>query len=141
MIKALDTEVAVEVSAAGRSRESLPERTWLPKKHLLSIPAEGYFENRKTDRGAFRIMKENGCYESAVRVFPATAEFSEQEEAPEVGYRFLIPERGTYPGGTGCFSPNNSSVAGKAMRVRAFSSGEEKEVPFAAGYLSGGGPS
>lgn len=127
LIKALDTEVAVEVSAAGRSRESLPERTWLPKKHLLSIPAEGYFENRKTDRGAFRIMKENGCYESAVRVFPATAEFSEQEEAPEVGYRFLIPERGTYRVEL-IVSPNNSSVAGKAMRVRAFSSGEEKEV-------------
>lgn len=44
-----------------------------------------------------------------------------------MGYRFLIPERGTYRVEL-VVSPNNSSVAGKAMRVRAFSSGEEKEV-------------
>ncbi len=119
LITADDTTVAVEVYAQSRREElkELPPDTWLPARGVLTMAADGFCREKHTPEGCFRVLEDYGKYGSAVKVFPATADFKEGEEAPELTYRFMIPQAGRY-----CVelltTPTNSAVNGRAMRLR-----------------------
>ena len=68
-----------------------------------------------------------GKYENAVKVFPSTADFAEGEDAPELTYRFFIPESGRYRVEF-LTAPTNSAVNCRAMRMRVETSCGETKV-------------
>lgn len=119
LITAADTTVAVEVRAQSLRKElkELPTDTWLPAGGVLTIAADGFFKKKSTPRGAFRVLEGYGRYQSAVKVFPVTSDFGEEEEAPELTYRFMIPRAGRYRVEL-LTAPTNSAVNGRAMRLK-----------------------
>lgn len=119
LIMAEDTTVVAEVCAQGRNRElgELPPDAWLPAGSVLTIAADGFWRRRDTRQGGFRVLKGYGKYENAVKVFPSTADFTAEEEAPELSYRFVLPRAGSYRVEL-LTAPTNSAVNGRAMRLK-----------------------
>lgn len=122
-----ETEVFVDVRAKGLDSEALPNHTWLPVKGVLCIAAEGYCAKTDTEKGSFQVLSGYGKYGSAVKVFPATADFSEGETAPELTYRFLIPEEGLYRVEL-LAAPTNSAVNRRAIRIKVGSGEGERRI-------------
>ncbi len=142
-----ETSVAVEVKAARlkiqagasefgaeqmQNREQsdddvLTESVWLPAKDGIVIAATGFCNRKDTEKGAFRVLDGYGKYENAVKVFPSTADFAEGEDAPELTYRFFIPESGRYRVEF-LTAPTNSAVNCRAMRMRVETSCGETKV-------------
>lgn len=122
-----ETEVFVDVRAKGPGSEALPDHTWLPAKGVLCIAAEGYCAKTDTEKGGFRVLSGYGKYGSAVKVFPATADFSEGEASPELTYRFLIPEEGLYRVEF-LAAPTNSAVNRRAIRIKVRSGDGERRI-------------
>jgi len=112
-----DTTVAVEIRAKRFSVEELPENTWLPKSGVITMPAEGFCAKKDVEKGAFKLLAGYGQYGSAMKVSPATADFTEAEEAPELSYRFWIPRTGMYRVEL-LAAPTNSPVNRRAIRIK-----------------------
>ncbi|MGN0166660.1 MAG: glycosyl hydrolase 115 family protein [Acetatifactor sp.] len=125
-----ETNVAVEVQAGASQVDeaSVPECTWMPSKDGIIIAADGFCHKKDTEKGAFRVLAGYGKYGSAVKVFPPTADFAEDEEAPELTYRFLIREAGRYRVEL-LTAPTNSAVNRRAVRMKVRTSeGEEQTI-------------
>ena len=144
LVKDKETSVAIVIRAEawkaefGKIKDSLkepvteesgalPEHTWLPAKDGIVMPAEGFCVGKDTVRGGFRVLSGYGRYGSAVKVFPATADFTEEEKAPELTYRFVIPETGRYRVEL-LTAPTNSAVNCRPMRIRVESSSGEQRI-------------
>jgi len=78
------------------TEERVPEMTFLGQNGIIAISAKHYCRKKDTTKGSFQVMEEYGKYGCGVKVFPSTAEFSEEEEKPELIYRFLVEEAGEY---------------------------------------------
>lgn len=119
-----DARVAVEIlgkAASGldcgdSAENKLPQRTFLERKGVISINAQHFCQSKGTPKGSFQVMEKYGKFGYGVKVFPSTAEFGETEEKPEVTYRFLVPEEGTYH--VALFTaPTNSLVSGRSLNL------------------------
>ncbi len=119
-----DARVAVEilgkavpcVDCASSTENKLPERTFLERKGVISIYAQHFCRKTDTPRGSFQVMENYGKFGCGVKVFPSTADFGEKEEKPEVTYRFLVQEEGTYH--VELFTaPTNSLVSGRSLNL------------------------
>lgn len=101
-----DARVAVEIMGRAvpgfdRREESgclteLPEMTFLERNGIVAISAEHYCRKKDTAKGCFQKLEDYGKYGCGMKVFPSTAVFAEEEEKPELVYRFLAEEAGEY---------------------------------------------
>lgn len=109
IIRDAETAVAVEVCAKATDITGLPEKTYLEKNGMIVMGAANFCDMTDTQKGSFALMEGYGKYGSAVKVFPSTAVFTEQEEKPFVWYRCLIEEAGEYEAEL-VVAPTNSVV-------------------------------
>lgn len=121
-----DTTVAVEVMGAKVTTEGLDTMTFLPCRNVITMDAKHYAEKKGVARGEFRLIKDYGQYGSAMKVAPSTAFFTEDEEKPELTYRFLIPESGEYKVEF-LAAPTNPAVNGQEIRFEV-TAGDHKEI-------------
>lgn len=105
-----DTTVAVLVEGKAAPVQSLPERTFLPRKGIVTMEASHFYRKRDVEKGAYTILEGYGKYGSGVKVFPYTASFGEADEKPALGYRFLAEKAGEYKVGI-VVSPSNPTKA------------------------------
>lgn len=85
----------VIVEAENR-KEALPENTFVEYDGYIAMEAAHFAEKQDVERGAFRVLAPYGRTGSAIKVFPVTEDFLEQEERPKVTYRFLAKQEGRY---------------------------------------------
>lgn len=111
-----DTRVAVEVLAARTDRRTLPPMTFLPTGGVITMNADHYADRKDTAQARFERLCGYGKYGVGMKVSPCTMSFGEQEEKPELTYRFLIPEAGEYRVEL-LTAPVNPAVRGQAMRM------------------------
>ena len=132
-----DTVVAVEISGVRTETEALPPMTFLPQNGVITMNAAHYAEKKDVEAGAYQVLRGYGQYGTAVKVVPFTAAFSEGQEAPELKYRFLIPESGDYRVEI-LAAPTNPAFNRQSLRIRIAAEGEERiltlvEADFKAG--------
>ena len=92
------TQSQAEIGQAeeGQAKTASAHMTFFGKGGITVIAAEHFYDKKDTKKGQFRILEDYGKHGSAVKVFPSTAFFAEQEEKPELCYRFLAEEAGEY---------------------------------------------
>ncbi len=145
-----ETTVALDIRAAAPERMELPAGTFLPRDGVVVMDADHYAEKEDTDRGAFRVMRGYGRYGVGVKVFPSTADFSEEEERPLLTYRFRAASEGAYRVEL-LAAPTNSPVNGRPLRVtvgnglgesqtltlvdREFRAGDTRDAAWCQGVL------
>lgn len=126
LVEAGDAVVAVDVYGAAAPAEGLPEKTYLPRQGVLTIPAVGFCAARAVEAGAFCRLDGYGKYGSAMKVLPPTADFEGAAAAPELDYRFLLPQAGDYRVEL-LMTPTNSAVNHRAITLEVISgTGEQK---------------
>ena len=91
-----DTTVAVDVFGQAVTTDGLPEYTFLAHDGVIAMDAEHYCRKKDAAKGSFKVISGYGKYGAGLKVFPSTADFGEEEDKPEVTYRFLIEEAGEY---------------------------------------------
>ncbi|MCM1191962.1 MAG: glycosyl hydrolase 115 family protein [Butyrivibrio sp.] len=130
-----DARVAVEITGravpgADISEEAgshkLPEMTFLERRGVIAIGAEHYCRKKDTVRGSFHTIEDYGKYGCGVKVFPGTAAFAEEEEKPELVYRFLAESAGEYQVEL-VTAPVNPLVNGQGLHLMA-AAGEGRAV-------------
>lgn len=132
LIEAGDARIAVEVTGRAvpgvdiqepEGVRKLPDMTFLEREGVIAIRADHYCGKKDTARGAFRVIEDYGKYGCGMKVFPSTAAFGEEEEKPELVYRFLSEKAGEYR--IELFTaPANSPVSGRGVSLLV-SAGEE----------------
>ena len=111
-----DTRVFVIIKGKRTDTEALPKGTFLPRRGVLVMEAHHFAEKKNAEKGSFCHLKEYGRSGNGMKVFPPTADFTPQEEKPELTYSFVIPEAGTYV--TELWSsPTNSLQNKRPLRV------------------------
>lgn len=83
----------VRVEAENRTVE---KGVFLEHEGYVAMEAEHYSRSKSVAEGAFRILKPYGRSGSAVKVYPATADFLSAGERPYVEYDFWIHREGEY---------------------------------------------
>ena len=91
-----DTTVAVDILGQAVKTDGLPEYTFLAHNGVIAMGSEHYCRKKDTAEGSFKAISGYGKYGAGIKVFPSTADFSEEGDRPEVIYRFLIEEAGEY---------------------------------------------
>ncbi len=120
-----DTVVAVEISGVRTETEALPPMTFLPQNGVITMNAAHYAEKKDVEAAAYQVLSGYGQYGSAVKVAPFTAAFGEGREAPELTYRFVIPESGDYRVEV-LTAPTNPAFNRQSLRIRVAAEGEER---------------
>ncbi len=63
---------------------------------FICMEAQHYALKQDVAKGGFKILSPYGRNGSAVKVFPSTADFSDEKERPYLEYRFMASEDGEY---------------------------------------------
>ena len=116
LVQGDDTTVALEVIGQWQSSEGLPRGTYLERQGMIVMDATGYVQKHDTEKGAYQDIVGYGKYGTAVKVFPSTAVFTEEEEKPSLTWQFQIPETGEYQVDL-LVAPTNSVVSGQGVYV------------------------
>ncbi len=85
----------VTVEACNRP-DNLPPCTFLETDNYIAINAEHYKEKKDMAKGAFHTLTPYGRTGSAIKVYPVTADFYEENERPYVMYEFMAQQDGEY---------------------------------------------
>jgi hypothetical protein len=96
LIKDMETRVAVEIKAKNPVTKDLPPKTFLENNGVIVIEANHFCGKKNAAGAGFYELKNYGRSGVGMKVFPTTSCFSENEDAPTLGYRFLIEEAGKY---------------------------------------------
>jgi hypothetical protein len=106
LIKNKDATVAVDVSAKNVNLKDLPPMTFLENKGVIVMEANHFCGRQDVLGCGFIELKNYGkncftnggsiAYCAAMKVFPTTVSFSEEDDKPILSYRFLIENAGDY---------------------------------------------
>ncbi len=118
-----DTRVLALVKGKKCSENLLPPKTFLPRKGMIVMDARHYADKKDTHKGAFEQLEEYGRSGSGMKVFPPTADFTSEEEKPELVYSFVVPEDGSYVLELWS-TPTNSLQNKRPLRVQITTGGE-----------------
>lgn len=97
-----DGEANVAVDIRGKQTlqkeitDRLPKETFLPVSGITVMEANHYAESHGTVKGQFVHLKGYGRSGEGMKVLPATANFTEEEDKPALTYRFLAQKEGNY---------------------------------------------
>lgn len=83
----------IRVEAANRS---YPEGIFVENDGHISMKARHYMEKHDVEKGGFQILSPYGRGGSAIKVFPATADFLKDSDRPYVEYRFMTGQEAVY---------------------------------------------
>jgi hypothetical protein len=93
-IVADDCKVLVDVSAKGHALNEMP--AYMPVKKVVTIDAQHFCDHHDVDGAAFRVLPGYGRSGNAVKVYPNTAAFAPDADAPSLTYRFFAEEAGEH---------------------------------------------
>ena len=99
-IAADDCRVLVDVSARNHPANEKP--AFMPVKKVVTIDAQHFCAQHNVDGAAFRVLpgygrsSQPGLANGAVKVYPNTAAFAPDGDAPSLTYRFFAEEAGDY---------------------------------------------
>jgi len=110
IIKDRETTVIAEIKARMINTENLPPFTFLENNGVIVMEANHFCCKKDVKRGSFTELKNYGrssvasgmdCVAKgmdcgAMKVFPTTADFNEDEEKPSLTYRFIIQNECDY---------------------------------------------
>ena len=96
LIKDKDTTVAVEIKAKKIITDNLTQMTFLENNGVIVMEANHFCGKKNVSGSSFTELKNYGRLSDAMKVFPATASFTEKDEKPTLWYKFLIEEAGEY---------------------------------------------
>lgn len=132
LLRISDGETAVDVAVSGvrTDMQELPEMTFLPARGVITMNAAHYAEKKDVREGAYMQLSGYGQYRTAMKVVPFTAAFGEDEEAPELTYRFLISESGEYRVEL-LAAPTNPAYNRQSLRIRLAAGQESRLLTFA----------
>ena len=140
-----DTQVAVEVCGRAAVPAGLPERTYHAENGVIAIGARHYCAKKDTAKGSYELLEGYGKYGAGMKVLPSTADFKEQEEKPELTYRFYLEKAGDYQVDI-VTSPFNSTINRRGVGILVngcrtellpadFAAGDPDDLRWAAGVL------
>ncbi len=86
----------LEVSAEILSCDNVQEGTFLICEDYVAIEAPGYSSSKEAKGAKWQTIDKFGKTVGGVKVFPQTAAFSKEEEAPELTYNIFVKEAGAY---------------------------------------------
>ena len=129
-------ETASENTSCSRREDNLPAGTFLAQNGVTVIDAEHYCRKKDTAKGQFRTIADYGKYGSGMKVFPSTAVFTEEEERPELTYRFLAESAGEYLVEL-LTAPANPLMNGQSVAVTVSCAGTVRAELIPADFRSG----
>ena len=94
LVIADDGKIAVDVSARKHPANEKP--AFMPVKKVVTIEAHHFCDKHDVDGAAFRVLPGLGRSGNAVKVYPTTARFAPDADAPSVTYRFFAETEGAY---------------------------------------------
>ena len=93
-IHADDCCVHVDVSAAWHFPNEKP--AYMPVKHVVTIEAHHFCDKHDVDGAGFRVLPGLGRSGNAVKMYPTTAAFAPDRDAPSLTYRFFAEKAMDY---------------------------------------------
>ncbi len=90
-----DSGANAAIRVEAENRES-PENVFLENDGYIAMEASHFCNKRDVEKGAFRILSPYGRTGSAIKAFPCTVDFRNQEERPYVEYYFETKHAGPY---------------------------------------------
>jgi len=141
-----ETVVAVEVKAKNTDTKAttlpdLPPMTFLQNNGVIVMEANHFCSRKDTAAGSFVELKNYGRNGAAMKVFPTTANFDEQDEKPSLSFRFLIEEAGNYTAEI-WLAPTNSVQNKRPLRfLLTDSKGERQIITAVPADFNAGSPS
>ncbi len=124
-IVADDCVVNVDVRARGHEPNEQP--AYMPVKKVVTIDAHHFCDKHDVDGAGFRVLPGYGRSGNAVKVYPTTAAFQPNEDAPTLTYRFFAEEEGEHV----CelwLTPTSPVQPGVPMRYTLAAGGEKQVV-------------
>ncbi len=94
LVIADDGKIAVDVSARKHPANEKP--AYMPVKKVVTIDAHHFCDKHDVDGAAFRVLPGLGRSGNAVKVYPTTAAFAPDADAPSVTYRFFAESAGAH---------------------------------------------
>ncbi|MDR0290174.1 MAG: glycosyl hydrolase 115 family protein, partial [Treponema sp.] len=91
-VKDAETVVAIVIMAKARHSLNLPPMTFLENNGIIVMEANHFAGKKDAAAGRFAELKHYGRSGAGMKVFPATANFSEAAEKPVLSYRFFAEE-------------------------------------------------
>ncbi len=132
-----DARAAVEIWGAAVDKSKLPEMTFLPKSGVITMNADHYAAKKDLAEGKFEKIADYGRYGVGMKVAPCAVSFEENEEKPELTYRFFIPKAGSYTVEL-LTAPTNPAVNGQEINVCVEGGAEKRKVTLIPlGYRAG----
>ncbi|MDR1836282.1 MAG: glycosyl hydrolase 115 family protein [Treponema sp.] len=141
-----ETVVAVEVKAKNTDTKAttlpdLPPMTFLQNNGVIVMEANHFCSRKDTAAGSFVELENYGRNGAAMKVFPTTANFDEQDEKPSLSFRFLIEEAGNYTAEI-WLAPTNSVQNKRPLRfLLTDSKGERQIITAVPADFNAGSPS
>jgi hypothetical protein len=126
LIKDKETVVAVEINARNPVTKNLPPRTFLENNGVIVMEANRFCEKKDAPSAGFIELKNYGRSGVGMKVYPATADFTENDDLPVLTYRFLIEEAGKYTAEVWT-TPTNPVQNKRPLRFR-FESSQTKQI-------------
>jgi hypothetical protein len=137
LIKDKETVVAVEIKARNPVTKNLPTMTFLENNEVIVIEANRFCEKKDAPSAGFIELKNYGRSGVGMKVYPTTADFTENDDLPILTYRFFIEEAGKYTAEVWT-TPTNSIQNKRPLRFR-FESSQTRQIITAvpADFIAG----
>lgn len=132
-----ETTVAVVVQGGKVDKSGLADMTFLPKRGVVTMDARHYCSKKAVGSEEFKLIEHYGQYESAMKVFPATRFYTEDEEKPELTYRFVVAEEGDYVVEL-LAAPTNPAYNGTEIKVVVSTDADRQVCTFVDKNFKGG---
>lgn len=136
--------VPVIVRALNRDISRIPEGTFLSENKMFVIDAAHFAEKAEGiyhgDPAGFEVLEDFGKYGSGMKVFPVTASFAEEEDAPSAEYRIWCESEGKYVLELHTSPANPLIYGGKLCFGAAVNEGETQEIALTQAGYKGGEP-
>lgn len=85
-----------KLSAQIKENKEIADGTYIEANGYICMLAKNYIQKSDVCEGAFEVLSPYGRTGSAVKVFPATANFVYKPDKPYVEYSFVASQNGTY---------------------------------------------
>lgn len=88
-------EVVIRLEAENKKPDDVQEM-FLESDGYICMEASHFQRKVDVEKGGFKVLRPYGRTGSAIKVYPVTADFLEEEKRPYTEYRFWVEEAGNY---------------------------------------------
>jgi len=140
LIKDKETTVAVNIQARNYITKDLPPMTFVENNGVIVIPANCFFKKKDVASAGFKELNNYGRSGVGMKVFPTTACFTENDDAPVLSYRFKLDQGGKYTAEIWT-TPTNSVQNKRPLRFSFENSNGKQIITAVSADFMAGSPS